>query len=245
VIVVLRSLAYQLYLYGTSAAMAVLYLPSLAMKPGVIRGGFRRWARLQRWGLRVLAGIHIELRGAEYLPSGPVLVAAKHQSMLETSLFFALLDHPAIILKKELTYIPLIGPLIRKGGLIVVDRKGGAAALKQMLRDAKSRLGDGHPVLIFPEGHRMAPGAPPDYQRGVAMLYGGLDVPCVPVALNSGLFWPRRTFLRYPGTVIFEFLPPIEPGLRARDFLDRLEHSIETATANLVAEGARQLQKNS
>lgn len=239
--IVLRSLAYQLFLYTSTVGIILLHLPALFLDSGVMRRGFGRWGRMQTWGLKVFAGINIEIRGEENRPIGPVLVASKHQSMLETSLFFSLLDQPSIILKKELTYIPLVGPLVRKAGLIILDRKGGAEAVRQMLADARARIEAGQPILIFPEGHRMIPGAPPDYRRGVVRLYDGLDVACVPVALNSGLFWPRRTFLRYPGTVVFHFLPAIEPGLEKKEFLKKLENAIEPVSDALIIEGKKQL----
>ena len=240
--VILRSLAYQLFLYTSTVGIVLLHIPALLMDGGVVRRGFGRWGRMQTWGLRVFAGIHIEIRGIENCPSEPVLVASKHQSMLETSLFFSLLNQPSIILKKELSYIPLVGPLVRKAGLIILDRKGGGGALRQMISDARARIEDGQPILIFPEGHRMAPGAAPDYQRGISMLYDKLKVPCVPVALNSGLFWPRRTFLRYPGTVVFHFLPAIAPGLKGAEFLKTLEAAIEPVTNELIAEARKQLE---
>ena len=205
----------------------------------------RKWAirALQAWGsasvflLRAICGVRMEVRGAENLPKGAVLVASKHQSAWETFALLPLLDDPAVVLKRELVWIPLYGWFIPKFRMIPVEREAGATALRRMMARAKEAAGLGRQILIFPEGTRKAIGTPPDYKPGVAALYAGLGLQCVPVALNSGLYWPRRRFMRYPGTIIVEFLPALPAGLPRREFLKRLEASIETATARLVEEG--------
>jgi 1-acyl-sn-glycerol-3-phosphate acyltransferase len=201
------------------------------------------WAKSSLFWLRTIAGIKMELRGAQNIPSGACLVAGKHQSFWETFAVLPLLDDPAMVLKKELSFIPLFGWYILKFRMIPVERSAGAQALRSLTKAAAQAIADGRQVVIMPEGTRRAPGDPPDYKPGAAALYGKLSVPCVPFALNSGLYWPRRRFLRYPGTIVISFLPPIPPGLDRRSFQSRLETAIESETAALVDEGQRNLEK--
>jgi 1-acyl-sn-glycerol-3-phosphate acyltransferase len=201
------------------------------------------WASTSLWLMRLVTGTGIEVRGREYIPRGAALVAGKHQSFWETFAILPLLDDPAMVLKKELTYIPFFGWFIHKFRMIAVERSAGSAALRQLMRRGEEEIAAGRQVVIMPEGTRRAPDDPPDYKPGAAALYGKLDVPCIPFALNSGLFWPRRKFLRLPGTIVIEFLPAIPAGLSRRDFQARLEKAIEPATARLVAEGRQQMVK--
>lgn len=204
----------------------------------------RKWAirALQAWAttsillLRIVAGIRMEVRGAKHIPRGPCIVAGKHQSAWETFAILPLLDDPAMVLKKELSYIPLFGWFIFKFRMIPVARSAGSSAMRRMLAAAEREIATGRQIVIMPEGTRRAPDDPPDYKPGVMALYARLRVPCVPFALNSGVFWPRRRFLRYPGTIVISFLPPIEPGLDRKVFQERLVTAIETETARLVAE---------
>ncbi|MGH6854494.1 MAG: lysophospholipid acyltransferase family protein [Aestuariivirga sp.] len=201
------------------------------------------WASTSLWLLRVLVRIEIEVRGREHIPQGAALVAGKHQSLWETFAILPYLDDPAMVVKKELTFIPFFGWFIRKFRMIAVERSAGPQALRNLIARGKQEIASGRQIVIMPEGTRRAPGDPPDYKPGAAALYGALDVPCVPFALNSGLYWPRRKFLRYPGTIILEFLPPIPAGVPRKDFQTRLEGDIETATGRLVAEGLAGLPK--
>jgi 1-acyl-sn-glycerol-3-phosphate acyltransferase len=167
-----------------------------------------------------------------------MLAAAKHMSMWDTVALYVLLGKPAMVFKRELGSIPFYGWFVRKAEMVSIDRDGKASALRRMAADSKAALAQGRWVLIFPEGTRKKPGAPPDYKPGVAGLYGQLGAPCQPIALNSGLFWTGPGgFLKKPGTIIVEFLPLIPPGLKRADFMATLETRIETATAKLVAEG--------
>lgn len=196
------------------------------------------WARSSLFWLRVIAGIRMEVRGVENIPQGACLVAGKHQSFWETFAILPLLDDPAMVLKKELTYIPFFGWFIYKFRMIPVERSAGTQALRGLMEAAEKAVEMGRQVVIMPEGTRRAPDDPPDYKPGAAALYGRLDVPCVPFGLNSGVFWPRRQFLRRPGTIVISFLPAIPPGLSRKAFQLRLETEIENETARLVA-GAR------
>jgi 1-acyl-sn-glycerol-3-phosphate acyltransferase len=209
----------------------------------------RKWAirALQVWGkssifwLRVIAGIRMEVRGAENIPQGACLVAGKHQSLWETFAILPLLDDPAMVLKKELTYIPFFGWFIYKFRMIAVERSGGTQALRSLMERAETEIAADRQIVIMPEGTRRYPDDPPDYKPGAAAIYARLNVPCVPFALNSGLFWPRRQFLRRPGTVIISFLPPIPAGLNRKVFQTQLEAAIESETRRLVSEGKAEL----
>ena len=233
---VLRSLVFLFWFALASTTLALLGLPALLVDRRVTVSLSRTWSRATLWGLKAIAGLDYEIRGA--LPPKHVLVASKHMSMWDTIALYLFLDDPTVVMKRELLRVPFYGWMAWKAGVISIDRSGHAQALKRMVEKARRSLAGGHAILIFPEGHRMAPGAPPDYKPGVAALYGQLDVACVPVALNSGLFWTGPIgFLKRPGRVVVQFLEPIPPGLRPRDFLKTLEARIETATAGLVAEG--------
>jgi 1-acyl-sn-glycerol-3-phosphate acyltransferase len=193
-------------------------------------------ARVSLWLLKVIVGTGLEVRGREHLPKGAALIASKHQSAWDTFALVPLLRDPAIIMKQELMWIPFYGWFSYKFRMIPVHREAGPSALRKMARDAKDRAAAGRHILIFPEGTRRPPGAEPRYHPGAVYLYEALGLPCVPVALNSGLYWPRRSLRRYPGTIIVEFLEPIPPGLPRKEFKQRLQDAIETATARLIAE---------
>lgn len=195
------------------------------------------WARASLWLLRIICNIHADVRGLKNIPKGALLVAGKHQSVWETFAVLPYLDDPCMVLKKELQWIPFFGWFIFKFRMIAVERSAASAALRKLLARGMEEIAAGRQIVIMPEGTRSAPDAPPDYKSGAAALYGTLGSPCLPFALNSGLFWPRRKFLRLPGTIILEFLPPIPAGLSRKVFQERLQTDIETATARLVAEG--------
>ena len=196
-------------------------------------------ARFELFLLRAIVGTKIEVRGRENIPEGPCLVASKHQSAWETFALIPIFRDPALLMKRELFWIPFHGWFSHKFEMIPVDRDKGPTALRRMLREARKRIDDGREIIIFPEGTRRPAGAPPDYKTGIALLYDALGVPCVPVALNSGLFWPRRSLLRRPGTIIVEILDPLPAGLPRGEFNDELERRIEAASNRLILEAAR------
>jgi 1-acyl-sn-glycerol-3-phosphate acyltransferase len=238
----LRSFLFNLLFYVTTTAAVVLLSPLLFAPRSWAMYALAMHARFELWLLRTIVGTKMEVRGAEKLPQGACLVAAKHQSAWDTFALIPLLRDPVYLMKRELFWIPFHGWFSYKFEMIPVDRDKGAVALRGMLREAKKRIEDGREIIIFPEGTRRAPGAPPDYKTGVALLYDALNVPCVPVALNSGLFWPRRSFRRYPGTIVVEVLEPIPPGLPKAEFLTRLQEAIETASNRLLAEATSELE---
>jgi 1-acyl-sn-glycerol-3-phosphate acyltransferase len=229
----LRSSVFLLWLAGISAAMHLGLLPLFLLPAGATFRAARLWARLVLFGLRWIAGTGLEVRGG--FANSRVLVASKHFSMWETVAFLALLPRPAIVLKQSLLGIPFYGWYARKMRMIAIDRSAGAKAIRVMAAEARAALNEKRPIVIFPEGTRTKPGAPPDYKPGVAALYALLQVPCVPVAHNSGLFWSG--FWKRPGTIVVEFLDPIAPGLSRQKFMEELQTRLEAATNRLLHEG--------
>lgn len=227
-----RSLLFQVLFYVWTICLCLLYLPLLLGPRSWTLAGARVWIKGGLWLLRTIVGLDHEVRGAAHMPTGAALVAPKHQSMWDTMVFHVLLPDPVYILKKELIGIPFFGWYLKRAGSIAIDRSAGARALKHMAEATRDALAKGRQVIIFPEGTRTAPGDTRPYQPGVGLLYG-LGAPVVPVALNSGLFWGRHTFLRKPGRIVVEFLPAMEEGLDRRAFLKELQGRIETACAKL------------
>ena len=236
----LRALLFNVLFYLWTAVTCLVVLPAF---PLLSPAGMRRVARFWERGilvlLKVVVGLDYEVRGREHLPREPVIIASKHQSAWETLVFHVLVPELAVGLKEELTRIPVFGWYLMRAQNIRIDRGAAAKAIRSLVEGAKAATANGLSVLIFPEGTRRAPDDPPAYKPGVAALYAALKLPVVPVALNSGLFWRRRGFLKYPGRVVVEFLEPIPPGLDRKIFMQILEERIETATARLVAEGRR------
>jgi 1-acyl-sn-glycerol-3-phosphate acyltransferase len=242
-VVILRSILFNILFYMNLIALLVVALITLVLPRRAVLRMAELWGRVSVWLLRIVCGTKVELRGLGNLRSGALIVASKHQSTWETFALLRLFDDFTFIVKRELMWLPIFGWCMWKGGMIPVDRGARAQALNDMTERAKAEIGRGRQLIIFPEGTRRFPGAEPRYKFGVAHLYGELGVACVPVALNSGLFWPRRAFRRLPGTIVAEFLPPIEPGLSKEAFLQRLQSDIESATARLIAEGEAELAR--
>lgn len=199
------------------------------------------WIKLSIWCLKWSVGLTHQIRGWENLGDGQVLVAAQHQSAWETLALNLTLKDPAFALKKELYKIPLFGWYLRKVDMAAIDRSGGASALKQMIADARRLANDGRPLLIFPQGTRVAAGTKAPFLPGVFALYKSLGRPCVPVALNSGFFWGRVAFTKRPGAITMAFLEPIPPGLARVEFMETLEARIAAASADLAKEASAQL----
>ena len=239
--IILRSLVFNALFYVNTALWLIAALPTFFMPYRAIIEVAKAWGRFNRALTRMVAGIDYEICGAEKIPRGPVIVAAKHQSAWETFALLSLFDNPTFIIKRELQWIPIFGWFTIKGRMVPVQRGAGSQTLTNMIERARIELSRGRQLVIFPEGTRRAPGAEPRYKYGVAQLYAAEGVPCIPIALNSGLFWPRRSLRRNPGTILVEVLDPILPGLDKDVFLERLKNEIETATARLIAESQAKL----
>lgn len=231
-----RSILFAIAFYGVTAFMAALYLPLIILPRRVFLGFCLAWVRTMVALIRIILGIRFELRGLEYRPDGPAIYASKHQSVWDVLIYNLLIYDCAYVLKRELYRIPLWGWYVWRLGSVGIDRSGGARALKGLVGQAADLLRQGRSIVVFPQGTRTPIGESRPYLPGTAALYMGTDAPVVPVALNSGVFWPRRRFRKNPGLITVEFLPPIEPGLKRREFLKRLEDEIETATQRLERE---------
>jgi len=237
----LRSVAYNVLFYLNLVLHIVAALPTFVLPRRAFMTVAKSWGRTSNTLLAV-AGIRVEMRGLEKIPQGALLVASKHQSFWEAFTLLTLFDDPAFIVKRELMWIPFFGWCLWKAKQVPVDRKAKGGAMAGMIESARAALAEGRQIIIFPEGTRTAPGAEPAYRGGITSLYGATGVSCLPVALNSGVFWPRRKFLRYRGTIVLEVLDPIPPGLDRQAFAARVQADIEAATARLVAEGERRLR---
>lgn len=245
--ILVRSIVFNALFYANLLAHMIAALPTLVLPYPVLRAFIRSYARTSLWLLRVVCGTDVRWRGRENIPPRSCIVACKHQSAWDTFALYAVLDDPIYILKRELMWIPLFGWYMRKAGLIAIDRSAGMAALARMTNRAQRALTGSRPrqLVIFPEGTRRAPGAAPSYKPGIVHLYAKAGVPCVPAALNSGLFWPRRSLFRLPGTIVVEFLPPIAPGFDRTKLLAHLQHAIEDASARLHRESENRESGNS
>ncbi|MBV1887213.1 MAG: 1-acyl-sn-glycerol-3-phosphate acyltransferase [Parvibaculaceae bacterium] len=236
-----RSVTFNFFFYVLSAIYSIVLTPVFALPRRCTVAIMRGWSKGTILLLRIFAGTRYEIRGLENLPEGACLIACKHQSLWDTLVFNAITKDPAIVMKKELLSIPYYGWYSAKARMIAVDREAGSASLRTMFNAAKEALADNRPIVIFPEGTRIAPGEHEELKPGVAAIYNHLKVPCIPAAVNSGLYWPARSQEHYAGKIIIEFLPAIEPGLKRRDFIAELDNSINTATDKLMLEALETL----
>jgi 1-acyl-sn-glycerol-3-phosphate acyltransferase len=230
---VVRSLLFNIAFFLWAMLSSLLYAPLFFISNRAALSAGKPWANVSLWLLRVLCGITHEVRGAQYITDGPVIYASKHQSAWDTVIFWTVLSRPTFVLKRSLLRIPLWGWYLWRMNMIAIDRSAGSAGLKDMLRQAKATTANGRPIIIFPEGTRTKPDAAPHYHPGIIALYSSLKVPVIPVALNSGMHWGRDAFLKRPGKIIIEFLPPIAPGLSKEVFITQLQNTIETATQQI------------
>ena len=228
---------YNIVFIGWTAISVTIMMICMPFPRFAIRFAVKIWAWSQHWALKFLVGLDFEVRGQENIVHGAAIYASKHQSAWDTFFFFLLFRDPSYVMKKELMQLPVWGWVARKYAAVSVDRAGGASALKALVRDVKQRLGDNRAVIFFPEGTRTRPGDRRPYHPGIAALYNNCGAPVVPVALNSGLFWGRRSYRKHAGKIIIEFLPAMPTGMKRREFMQALETTIEDASLRLAAEG--------
>lgn len=233
---VLRSLLFNVFFYASTVLLVILWTPALLMRRQASLELGRVWGRTSLWLLDKICGLKVEFRGLENIPPGAVIVACKHQSLWETFALPTKFPDFSFILKRELIWIPFFGWYLLSAEQIAINRAKGGKILPELTRKVKALFAQERQLFIFPEGTRRLAGAPPEYKYGIVHLYRETGAPCLPVALNSGLFWPRRALLRRPGTVVLEFLPAIEPGLGSREFFAELQQRMETATNRLIDE---------
>ena len=236
----LRSLAFYISFYLATAVIATVGLPVLVSKNATIRYA-QFWGHATIWLLRVVGGIRTDFRGLENVPKGPLLIAAKHQSTLETLALTIPFEKFAYVLKRELMWLPLFGWYLARAGMVPIDRSKGTRTMVFLNEAAAKAMREGRQLIVFPEGTRRPAGAPPAYKQGLSHLYVRLNVPCVPLALNTGLYWRRQGFRQLPGTAVIKMLPPIQPGLSRADFAEELQRQVETESNALMAQGRAEL----
>ena len=234
----MRSLAFNLYFYGMTTLVAVVGILMVPIpSPRPLRWLLHAWARLVHWGMRAIGGMAIEIRGREHLPArGPALLAMKHQSESDGISLAALIPGIAFVAMQELFRYPLIGAILYRLQMIRVDTCGGGRERENLARFAKRAYDSGRYIAIYPEGNLMAIGERERYRSGIYYMARDFGLPVTPVATCVGLLWNRRDWTKKAGRAAIEFLPAIPSGLEKADFMRRLEESIETATARLVAE---------
>ena len=231
----IRSLIYYIIFSLNLLIFSIIFLPLFFLPRSMGLLVLTFWARVSQGILFYLCEVDFEVYGQEYIPKKRALIASKHQSTWETINFLHILDQPPVmILKKELLFIPFFGQYALKFGNIAINRKAGVSAIKDMVKKAKKSRDQNRSILIFPEGTRSAINSDPEYKRGILALYKNLKIPCVPVALNSGLFWPKNKLMKKPGKISVEFLKPIEPGLEDDEFMRQLQTRIEDTTNILI-----------
>ncbi|MBA4249123.1 MAG: 1-acyl-sn-glycerol-3-phosphate acyltransferase [Candidatus Puniceispirillum sp.] len=236
-----RSFVFNIIFFSlTPLYLALMYIPMLILPYSFCMKLFKIWSNSILFILRYAVGIKLEIRGKEnlenVLKNGPCILALKHQSAFETIICSLLLNRFVIILKKELLFIPLFGQYLLKLKSIALVRSQSSKSLRVLLNKSSEMLKQNYSILIFPEGTRQDVGSTTKYKGGVALMYSNLNVPVVPIALNAGLFWPKRSWIKKPGTIIFDILHPIQPGLDKRIFLNQLQETIEHHTSLLVKE---------
>jgi 1-acyl-sn-glycerol-3-phosphate acyltransferase len=232
---VLRSLIFSILFYGFFAVCAVAAAGISLISPRSLQPFTRFWSRSWLAMYRAICGVNYEVRGKENIPHGGCLLAMKHQSVWDTCALFAIFDRPVFVLKSELMFIPFFGWALARLGCIPVKRGTGKSALDNMVRGTRIALTQNKQVVIFPEGTRTVIGQAANYKTGISHLYAALEVTCVPVALNSGALWPRRKFLRPPGTIVLDVLSPISPGFGRKEMFDLMVGKIEEACARLYS----------
>ncbi len=225
----LRSTLFAAWMFLGAVGLGTLSLPLLIGPRRSAMAPIRLWARLCLFGLRWIVGLKVEVRGRSPAPRNAALIAAKHQGMLDVLVALDLFPDPCIVLKKELMWIPFFGWFAAKVEMISIDRSSGATAVRRLTAATERALAEGRQVFIFPEGTRQAPGAPPAYKPGIAALYREMNLPCIPIATNSGHVWPASGLAKFPGVAVYELLPPIPAGLKRGVFMTELEAAIEGA----------------
>nr|WP_103332189.1 lysophospholipid acyltransferase family protein [Pseudotabrizicola formosa] len=228
------SLLFNIQMYLAMAILAVIFAPWALFSRA---GAFAACHTYCRWVIftaRIMLGLRVEVRGTP--PSDEVIVAAKHQSFFDILVIFNAIPRGKFIMKRELIYAPFLGQYAQRIGCVFVDRGKRGAAIARMKADVARTAADPGQLVIYPQGTRVAPGVDKPYKVGSGLIYEQLGQPCVPVATNIGVFWPKRGILRKPGTCVVHFLPRIDPGLRVADFMKRLEQDIETTSDALLVE---------
>lgn len=241
-----RSLLFNICFYGWILFCSILFLPSLLFSRQFVEKITKVCVKGMDWICEHILGLHVKIIGRERFSTTPVVFAVKHQSAWETIIFHSFLNNPAIVLKRDLMWIPFFGWYLKKLQMVPLSRskKRGVQDLKNLLKAADQAVAQKRPLIIFPEGTRSKPGQKSTYHSGIASLYLHLNIPVIPIAHNAGLYWPRRGFLKYSGCITLELMEPIQPGLSRQEFMRILENKIETTTNKLIREGNAHVKKS-
>ena len=233
---IIRSSLFYLFITIWTLIFGLIFSPLLITKNQHTRTACKFWARISMLGLRLICGISYQIEGLEHLPRMPYIVASKHQSALETILFWLIFPNPVYILKKELLRIPVFGWYLFRLGMIYIDRSSGASALKQIIIKTQEALKEPVSIIVFPEGTRHPPAHHSTrYFPGITAIYNANNASIVPVALNTGICWPGKKLIMKPGMVTIRILPPIKPGLDKDKFMTKLNEEIERSSLELIS----------
>jgi 1-acyl-sn-glycerol-3-phosphate acyltransferase len=230
----LRSFLFVFQIYFMMPIFGLMFAPWAIFSKRGARVCCKSYSRWVFWTARFMVGIRCEVRGTP--PSGEVLIAAKHQSFLDIMMIFTALPTAKFIMKKEILRTPVIGQYAKLLDCVAVDRGKRGAAIDKMVQDVKEGHQEAGQLIIYSQGTRVAPGVKADYKVGTGVLYEQLGQPCVPVATNVGVLWPRTGLMRKPGVAVVEFLDPIEPGLDRKEFMEILEARVEAKSDELMRE---------
>jgi 1-acyl-sn-glycerol-3-phosphate acyltransferase len=228
VIALLRSLLFSVVFFGGTFFLTVAATVFRWFHRDRLPGFALAWARLGLWSARVFCGIRVEVEGLEHLPTGPALIASRHQSAFDTMVWFTLVPHCTYVMKRELLRIPLMGPLMAAAGMIAIDRDGGTATMRALMKDGRRAAEEGKQIVIFPEGTRAAPGKLLPLQPGVAALAMATGLPIVPVLTDSGRVWGRRAFQKHPGTIHIVVRPPLPVTLKREALMENLRQELKS-----------------
>ena len=235
--IILRSILFNTLFYASLILQMILLSPYYFLAPR--KKAFvipKNWARSNHWLMEKVVGTTFTVEGLENIPEGGYILAPKHQSLWDTYALLPWLDDPVYILKRELMWIPIFGWYVARQKMIPVDRGARGKVMVKVMERAKEEMAAGRQLIIYPEGTRRSPGAPPEYKYGIARLYRDLQVPVVPVVMHPGLFWPKNALARYPGHFKIRILPPIQPGLGQGEFQETLIARMEEASDALLLE---------
>ena len=224
------------FLILLTLSIATLGLPFLFLPRRYSAKLIHVWSKLMLFLFKNLNGLDWEVIGTDNIPSGSFIVASKHQSIWDTVFFTAFFPDAAMVLKRMIIFIPLYGWHAIKAKMIWLDRGAHSKALRKLIKQGQECSKNERPIIIFPEGTRSAVGEKNEYKSGVSALYRFLEIPCIPVALDSGLYWKEKGLKRNSGKIKVKFLPPIKPGLMRKDFEKKLESIIEGETNLLIKE---------
>lgn len=230
----IRSLIFVLQIYFMMLVIGLVYAPFALFSRDAAYAACKTYCRWVMWTAKWMVGLKTEVRGP--VPTGEVVIAAKHQSFLDIILIFNAIPRGKFIMKREILWTPIIGLYAQRIGCVPVNRGKRGAAIAKMVKDVAKQFFDPGQLIIYAQGTRVAPGVKKPYKIGTAVLYSELNQPCVPAATNVGVFWPRTGIMRKPGLAVVEFLDPIEPGLGKDAFMARLEDMVETRSNALMRE---------